>query len=81
MPIFEYRCRACRHTFEALVRGGTVPPCPSCQGADLEKLPSLFAVDSDGTRATARERSMPKAIGRQRDKEIADIETYERHHH
>jgi putative FmdB family regulatory protein len=81
MPLFEYRCRACQHVFEALVRGGVVPPCPACQGADLEKLPSLFAVDSDGTRATSRARSMPKAIGRQQDKEVAEVEAYERHRH
>ena len=44
MPIFEYACRSCGHQFEALVFGGKVPPCPECEGKDLEKLLSGFAV-------------------------------------
>lgn len=81
MPLFEYRCRACEHVFEALVRAGAVPQCPSCAGADLERLPSLFAVDSDGSRAAARARSMPKAISGQRDREVAEVEEFRRHRH
>ena len=44
MPIFEYACRSCGHTFEALVFGGKVPPCPECESSSLEKLLSSFAV-------------------------------------
>jgi putative FmdB family regulatory protein len=47
MPIYEYRCRACDHIFEALVRGADVATCPSCHGQDLERLLSSFAVNSD----------------------------------
>lgn len=46
MPIYEYECRACGHRFEALVRAGDVPPCPSCQAVDPERLLSMFAVSS-----------------------------------
>jgi len=81
MPIYEYRCRGCQAAFEALVRTGDTPICPSCTSADLERLVSLFAVDSDGTRQTARDRSMTRAVKRQQDKEVADVELYERHHH
>ena len=81
MPIFEYRCRACRHDFEVLVRAGDTPACPSCAATDLEKQISLFAVDSEGTRQTARATSMAKSVKRQQDKEVADVELYERHHH
>lgn len=81
MPIFEFRCTRCQHQFEALVRTGDTPACPSCASTDLEKLLSLFAVDSNGTRQANRNRSMPKAVGRQRDKDIADKELYDRHHH
>jgi putative FmdB family regulatory protein len=81
MPIYEYRCRACAHPFEALVRAGDTPACPSCAAVDLERLVSLFAVDSDGTRQAARETSMPKGVKRQQDKEVADVELYNRHHH
>ena len=81
MPIYEYRCRACAHGFEALVRGGVVPPCPSCGALDLERLLSHFAVDSEGTRQAARSTSMAKGVKRQQDKEVADVELYNRHHH
>jgi putative FmdB family regulatory protein len=53
MPIYDYRCRACGFAFEALVRGATAPKCPTCQSRDLERQPSLFAVSSETTRATA----------------------------
>jgi putative FmdB family regulatory protein len=49
MPIFEYRCRACQHEFETLVRPGSTPACPNCAAADLEKLLSLPAIKSDTT--------------------------------
>ena len=81
MPIFEYRCRACRHDFEVLVRAGDTPACPSCAATDLEKQISLFAVASEGTRQTARATSMARNVKRQQDKEVADVELYERHHH
>lgn len=81
MPIYEYRCRACAHQFETLVRTGDVPSCPSCATTDLERLLSLFAVDSDGTRQSARDKSMAKGVKRQQDKDVADVELYNRHHH
>ncbi len=81
MPIYEYRCRACAHAFEALVRRDDTPVCPACASGELERQVSLFAVDSDGTRQHARERSMTRAVKRQQDKEVADVELYERHHH
>jgi putative FmdB family regulatory protein len=53
MPLYEYQCRSCTHRFEELVRASDgAPPCPSCQGTDLEKLLSAFAV-STGTPAPA----------------------------
>ena len=81
MPIYEYRCRGCAHAFEALVRSGDTPACPSCGAVDLERLVSLFAVDSDGTRQAARDKSMATSVKRQQDKDVADVELYERHHH
>jgi putative FmdB family regulatory protein len=63
MPLYDFRCRACRHTFEALVRAGTggpdgggfAPPseCPKCGAADLERLPSVFAATSPEKRQAA----------------------------
>lgn len=81
MPIYEYRCRGCQAEFEALVRAAETPACPACASADLERLVSLFAVDSEGTRQAARDTSMGRAVKRQQDKDTADVELYERHHH
>lgn len=44
MPIFEYRCKTCGAFFEAIVTGSTVPECPTCHGAELDKQLSVFAV-------------------------------------
>lgn len=48
MPIFEYDCRSCGHAFEALVTARRTPQCPSCQGTELTKRLSVFAVGSRG---------------------------------
>jgi putative FmdB family regulatory protein len=48
VPIYEYRCRACSHQFEALVRPPDAPACPSCHAADLERMLSAFAVSAEG---------------------------------
>jgi putative FmdB family regulatory protein len=49
MPIFEYACRDCDHQFEALVRAGQTPECPSCHGAALERRLSVFAAHTNGS--------------------------------
>jgi putative FmdB family regulatory protein len=38
MPLYDYRCRGCRHEFEALVRpsDADVPTCPMCLSVDVE---------------------------------------------
>ncbi len=81
MPLYEYRCGACALQFEALVRTGATPSCPACASTELERLISMFAVNSDGTRQANRDRSMSKGVARQRDRDIADKELYDRHHH
>lgn len=60
MPIYEYECRACGQRFEALVRPGDAPSCPSCHAVDPERLLSLFAVSSG-----ARSRAALQAARRQ----------------
>ena len=81
MPLYEYCCRSCGRTFEALVRANDVPACPECAGTDLERLLSLFAVDSEGTRDAARQASMPRSVKRHQEKEIGELEDYQRHRH
>lgn len=43
MPLYSYRCEACDHAFETLVRGSDIPACPSCGAQTLQKLVSLPA--------------------------------------
>ncbi|HEX3102869.1 MAG TPA: zinc ribbon domain-containing protein [Terriglobales bacterium] len=46
MPIFEYSCNDCKHTFEALVFGKDKARCPKCQGKNLAPQLSVFAVQA-----------------------------------
>ena len=55
MPIFEYLCKTCDSDFEALVHSGQTPACPSCEGVELEKKFSAFAVSGPSTQLAARE--------------------------
>jgi len=44
MPIYEYRCVECDHSFEAFVRGGgDEAECPGCHGSHLSREMSTFA--------------------------------------
>jgi len=47
MPIYEYQCRACGQSFEALVRSADQPACPACDSQDIERLLSSFGVSSE----------------------------------
>jgi putative FmdB family regulatory protein len=81
MPIYEYRCRGCGKEFEAIVRNAQLPLCPSCQGQDLERLISLFAVDSDGTRRQSTAAARRRNARVTRDKSWADYEYDRKHRH
>jgi putative FmdB family regulatory protein len=61
VPLYDFKCRDCGHTFEALVRGSNAVECPACKKTDVERLISSFAfsVRSDGLSAAAR-RSVQK---------------------
>jgi len=37
MPLYEYVCRECAHSFEALVFNGEAVECPECHGRKLEQ--------------------------------------------
>lgn len=53
MPIYEYRCKACEHEFETLVRSGSTPTCAKCGSEELERVLSLPSVKSESTHARA----------------------------
>jgi len=61
MPLYDFRCRTCRHEFEGLVRPGNTVACPSCHGEDLERLPSAFAFTSAERTRTAADKNIKKA--------------------
>ena len=79
MPIYEYRCQACGHTFELLVFKTTVPACPACRSEALERLISLPAIKSETTHALAMDAA--KARDRKQGDEKARAQReYELHH-
>jgi putative FmdB family regulatory protein len=70
MPIYEYRCRQCRHRFEYLVLSKSpAAQCPSCNGSDLEQLISLCSTSTEGTREANLSAAHRKAAGVRGEKE------------
>jgi putative FmdB family regulatory protein len=55
MPLYDYRCHRCAHTFEELVRStatATAVRCPQCGRDDaIERLPAAFNVGARSARA------------------------------
>jgi putative FmdB family regulatory protein len=80
MPLYEFTCRACAERFEALVRNGVTPECPACGGHDLERILSLFSVNSESTRSAALKAARRQNQKVERDKRIADHEAAHHHH-
>jgi putative FmdB family regulatory protein len=49
MPIYEYHCEPCEHTFETLIRGGgDVARCPRCGNLEVAKQFSVPAAAHTG---------------------------------
>jgi putative FmdB family regulatory protein len=63
MPIFEYLCRECKHSFETIVMGSKTPKCPKCGGKKLEQQLSRFAVAGSGEKSSAMAKSGGGACG------------------
>lgn len=63
MPLFEYRCEACDHVFEVLVREGTKIICPTCGSAKAEKLLSAFSAQVKSSGPACRDGACPSGGG------------------
>ena len=49
MPIYEYHCEPCQHTFETLIRGSSdVARCPRCGNIEVAKQFSVPAAAHSG---------------------------------
>lgn len=61
MPIYEYRCEPCAHTFETLVRTTSdQPSCPLCGSA--QQLNKQFSVPASAhSSGSSRSASLPIA--------------------
>lgn len=79
MPIYEYVCQDCQHEFEALVRRGKTPACPSCGSETLERRLSLPAVQSETTKAQAM-RAAKKRDKKQGTERVQEQIRYEQSH-
>ena len=57
MPIYDYCCQACDHTFSALVGASSTPDeeieCPRCKERQAEKLLSMKAAFIGGGAASS----------------------------
>lgn len=81
MPLYEYQCLACGSRVEALVRGDAEVACPTCQSPNLQRVTSLFAVSSAGTRQVNLQAGRKHQAKMSRDKKVADAEAIHHHDH
>ena len=80
MPIYDFHCAACGADVELLVRGATIPTCPACGSAQLERLPSFGgAVRSDATRDVVRRETRRRDASQARER-VHEQARYERNH-
>lgn len=66
MPIYEYKCKSCEKTFEALRRmsqGDTPAPCPTCGGEETMRLLSLIAAPAKNGGPDLSHCRMPEVCG------------------
>jgi len=80
MPVYEFDCQGCGRGFESLVRGSDTPVCPACGSDNLQRITSLFAVNSVNTRAAALKSARQQNMREIRDKRIAEHEEIHGHH-
>lgn len=81
MPLFDFTCRQCDRTFEALVRPGHAVACGQCGGTDLEQLPASFAPSSDGMRKAHVDGARRTAADHRSERRRAEHQYMQKHLH
>ena len=85
MPIFDYQCRACSHSFEVLQKMGAaaLTECPECSKPELRKLLSApnFHLKGSGWRKTDADASRKKPKARPKFAHTFDSPTPHAEHH
>lgn len=79
VPIYEYRCQACNHQFEAIVLKARTVACPACASETLERLLSVPALKSESTHGQAMKAAKSRDQKQASEKNRAQRE-YEIHH-
>jgi len=62
MPMYEYACRKCGHSFEKLVKSmSSTDPivCPECKSKQTDRKLSVFAVSGEGSSKSSSAPAMP----------------------
>ena len=81
MPIYEYQCEKCKHQFEYLVLPSSpAAECPSCHHKKLQKMISLCAVSSEGTRQSHLNRERKKYSKINKEKQHEEHKALHDHH-
>lgn len=84
MPLYEYKCVGCGHQFEVLVlKASQAIACPSCDGESVERLVSMFAVSSEGSRQanTAKAYAYNNTLNAKQEPDKQRIQIEHKHQH
>jgi putative FmdB family regulatory protein len=84
VPILEYSCRTCGHRFEFFKLPATthIAKCPACDGDDLERLLSGFAMTTRELTKARVDAARKQQLGSKeyKEKQIASAEEFDHHH-
>ena len=62
MPLYEYSCSTCKHSFEALIFDGDKVECPACASESVNKLLSVPARPQSAVPAACQYRHAARGL-------------------